>query len=95
MMNKYNKTKEILYFSDAHFKDCIFILNYILDLEQENIMLKHNWNELKKWLEGYIQSYENRMNLPFGDVIRLSKEKMLLNNVLDKIQSLEEGGNNE
>ena len=61
----------------------------------EKMDLEHNWNELKKWLEGYIQSYENRMNLPFSDVIRLGKEKMLLNNVLERITELEEGGNNE
>ena len=44
-MNKYNKTKEILNFSDAHFEDCMFILNYILDLEKENIMLKKQYCE--------------------------------------------------
>ena len=77
-------------------KDFFVIENYISKPYEETIEeLEHNWNELKKWLEGYIQSYENRMNLPFGDVIRLSKEKMLLNNVLDKIQSLEDGGNND
>lgn len=53
--------------------------------------LQTNWNELKKWLQGYIQTYDNRMSLPFGDVIRLSKEKMLLNNVLNKMAEMERG----
>lgn len=62
-------------------------------LLKKNDVLEYNWNELKKWLEGYIQSYENRMMLPFGDVIKLGKEKMILNNVLERMQELEEGGN--
>ena len=61
------------------------------EIVKENQQLQTNWNELKKWLEGYIRSYENRMMLPIGDVIKLSKEKMILNNVLDKMTELERG----
>lgn len=65
----------------------------ILEVLAEKEQLQNNWNELKKMLEKYIESYDNRMCLPFGDIKRLSRERMLLNNVLEKMQELE--GKNE
>lgn len=58
---------------------------YFERLQQENKLLKHNWNELKKWLEDENnQKYSQYIyNYSINDW------------VLNKMQELEEGGNNE
>ena len=51
--------------------------------------LKHNWNELKKWLEEYLDGARSGLDsydCGIGDC---------LDDVLKKISELEEGGNND
>ena len=53
------------------------------------IKLEHNWNKLKKWLEEYLDGARSGLDsydCGIGDC---------LDDVLRKMQSLEEGGNNE
>jgi len=59
-------------------KELGLVEDYI-DYEDEIYTLKHNWNELKKWLEEYYD---------YGDCLKI---KFILN----KMQELEEGGNND
>lgn len=55
--------------------------DYIKNLERENRMLEHNWNELKKYIK------EDSWTSVNGEITsRL---------ILLKMQELEEGGNNE
>lgn len=49
--------------------------------------LKHNWNELKRWLEAIRFMYE----IEYKDIDTAEH----YNSVLNKIKELEEGGNNE
>lgn len=59
----------------------------LLDSEIDySYQLKHNWNELKKWLEE-LQKFKgiNQQGFSWG----------VAQEVLDKMQELEDGGNNE
>ena len=57
----------------------------LLDSEIDySYQLKHNWNELKKWLE------ERYLRVDSG-----TDFEIVLYMTLDKMQSLEEGGNND
>ena len=56
---------------------------------KEYKLLQHNWNELKKWLEEYLDGARSGLDsydCGIGDC---------LDDVLKKISELEEGGNNE
>ena len=57
---------------------------YFERLQQENKLLEHNWNELKKWLE------ERYLRVDSGTDFEIA-----LHMTLDKMQSLEDGGNND
>ena len=57
--------------------------------------LEHNWNELKEYLKDYKEVLENEKESVEG--LDLFEEHTLdtLEEVLDKIKYLEEGGNND
>jgi hypothetical protein len=57
--------------------------DYIKNLERENRMLEHNWNELKRVLNGLLEDEND-----FYSVMRIR-------DLLKIIKQLEEGGNNE
>ena len=49
--------------------------------------LEHNWNELKKWMNSEIERFEDNPYTRLGIAV--------FTKVLDKMQELEEGGNND
>jgi hypothetical protein len=64
--------------------------DYIKNLERENRMLEHNWNELKQYCldEQIPEEYEE-----YNSYIEFSNSAY--QNILNRMEKLEEGGNNE
>lgn len=63
--------------------------DYIKNLERENKILNHNWNELKKWLEEKLNNNKGSIDgkLTTGEYIELQL-------VWFKMKELEDGDNN-
>ena len=99
LIEENKKLKEELQKADSITQSCIFngkkeselnfrqSLNLVKELKQENQQLEHNWNELKKWLREveevkyYLTCYQ--------------RYEVFINKIINKMQELEEGGNNE
>lgn len=74
-------------------------IKHLLDLQKsmdkQYSDLEHNWNELKEYLKDYKDVLENQKDSVEG--LDLFEEHTLdtLEEVLNEMQSLEDGGNNE
>lgn len=60
--------------------------DYIKNLERENRMLEHNWNELKRHL------IKEQARIVIENT---NEDEFIYTDLLNKIKKLEEGGNNE
>lgn len=65
----------------------------IQKLHQEKQKLERNWNELKKYIKDYPSIRYSSIEKVDG--IYLSGKLIREDNLLDKMQELEEGGNND
>lgn len=77
------------------------IIDYYDELFGRLCQLEHNWNELKKWLEEKINTIDivylgrNKKNYSEDMVLDMSSRKWSYKDSLNKMQELEEGGNND
>ena len=63
------------------------------DIVKDYLILEHNWNELKKYVEDEIKHLEKSRYVSFNEY---GENKLrIFKDFLFKIKKLEEGGNNE
>lgn len=60
------------------------------NLKEENQRLNNVLNELEKIANGNIEALKNRLSTPFCNFEKATKELMIHNNYLDKINELKE-----
>ena len=80
------------------------LIDYVSNLEKENEKNKHyktlyqslkrQKEELRDYLKARIEVCDNRLSMPFCDPEKVTKERLILSQCLDKLEELE-GVSNE
>jgi len=72
-----------------------YIHNFIVEKDKEIERLNNIINELEKYTIENIEVLENRLNSPFCNFEKATKELSIFQNYLDKLKELKESVNNE
>ena len=60
-------------------------------LKKENKQLKDNWNKLKEYFNERIEVCDNRLSTPFCNFEKVTKERLIFSQCLEKLEELEKG----
>ena len=71
--------------------DFIPLWEWINQLQQENKQLKDNWNKLKEYFNERIEICDNRLSTPFCNFEKVTKERLIFSQCLEKLEELEKG----
>ena len=63
----------------------------IENLLQENKNYKDNWNKLRKYFNERIEVCDNRLSSPFCNFEKVTKERLIFSQCLEKLEELEQG----
>lgn len=63
----------------------------ILEQRQEISNLEENWNKLKEYFNERIEICDNRLSTPFCNFEKVTKERLIFSQCLEKLEELEKG----
>lgn len=58
---------------------------------EENKQLKDNWNKLREYFNERIEICDNRLSTPFCNFEKVTKERLIFSQCLEKLEELEQG----
>lgn len=95
LVNKYNevyKENKILKENAEHNDKVVDKVNWEnMLLKKENKQLKDNWNKLRKYFNERIEICDNRLSTPFCNFEKVTKERLIFSQCLEKLEELEKG----
>lgn len=68
-----------------------FYFEKYCDLKKENNQLKDNWNKLREYFNERIEVCDNRLSSPFCNFEKVTKERLIFSQCLEKLEELEQG----
>lgn len=68
-----------------------FTTRKLKQLQQENKQLKNNWNKLREYFNERIEVCDNRLSSPFCNFEKVTKERLIFSQCLEKLEELEQG----
>lgn len=71
--------------------DLISLCEYKDKIFDENKQLKNNWNKLRSYFNERIEVCDNRLSTPFCNFEKVTKERLIFSQCLDKLEELEQG----
>lgn len=66
---------------------------YFERLQQENQQLKDNWNKLGEYFNARIEVCDNRLSKPFCNFEKVTKERLIFSQCLEKLEELQVSDN--
>ena len=68
-----------------------FTTRKLKQLQKENERLKDNWNKLREYFNERIEVCDNRLSSPFCNFEKVTKERLIFSQCLEKLEELEQG----
>lgn len=75
--------------------DLISLCEYKDKIFDENKQLKNNWNKLRSYFNERIEVCDNRLSTPFCNFEKVTKERLIFSQCLDKLEELEQGSDSD
>ena len=90
-----NENELINYINNIDFENSNIVYNEIEKLIKENQELKDNWNKLREYIkETKLKEFEKEYGKRYGETFTQA-EIVVCNMIMDKMQELEQGSDNE
>ena len=65
------------------------------NVTDENKKLKDNWNKLREYFNERIEVCDNRLSSPFCNFEKVTKERLIFSQCLEKLEELEQGSDSK